>query len=94
MKTLKSKWIGFLTNEMCEMFHIKGCLYKMADETLMKHFYPALLNKPVQGMAPTECPHSACLLAYLLACLLTCLLTYLLACLLACLLVFLLTCLP
>ena len=48
-------------------------------------------NKPLQGMAPTECPQSACLrtcllacmLACLLACLLPCFLTYLLACLLA-----------
>ena len=29
----------------------------------------ALLNKPLQGMAPTECLPSACLLACLLACL-------------------------
>ena len=35
-----------------------------------------LVNKPLQGMAPTECPLSACLPA--------CLLAYLLACLLAC----------
>ena len=30
-------------------------------------------NKPLQGMAPTECLPSACLLSFLLACLLICL---------------------
>ena len=48
------------------------------------------VNKPLQGMAPTECLPSACLPAclpaYLLACLPACLLACLPACLLACLL--------
>merc|ERR1711911_362225 len=67
-------------------------------------------NKPLQGMAPTECLPSAflldcflaCLPAHLLclssrlllACLLACLLPYLLACSLVCSLACLLACLP
>ena len=50
--------------------------------------------KPLQGMAPTECLPSACLLACLLARLLACLLACLLAHLPACLLSCLLACLP
>ena len=41
-------------------------------------------NKPLQGMALTECLPCACLLACLLACLPACLLACLLACLPAC----------
>ena len=33
-------------------------------------------NKPLQGMAPTECPLSVCLVAYLPACLLACLMFF------------------
>ena len=50
-------------------------------------------NKPLQGMAPTECLPSACLLACLLVCLLVCLLACLLACLPTCLPTCLLACL-
>ena len=48
------------------------------------------INKPLQRMAPTECPPSACLPA----CVLACLLAFLLACLPACLLAYLPACLP
>ena len=59
----------------------------------VKNRVQLIINKPLQGMAPTECLPSACLPACLLACLLTCLLACLLACLLSCLLARLLACL-
>ena len=68
-------------------------------EQVSNHYYH---NKPLQGMAPTECLPSACLpacllpclLAFLLACLPACLPTCLPACLPACLLTYLPACLP
>ena len=51
-------------------------------------------NKPLQGMAPTECLLSACVLPCLTACLHACLLAFSPACLPACLLACLLACLP
>ena len=62
-----------------------------------KKEFQDLKNKPLQGMAPTECLPSlayllACLLTCLPACLLTCLPAYLPACLLAYLPAYLLAC--
>ena len=37
----------------------------------LKRPFP-VVNKPLQSMAPTECPLSVCLLAYLPACLPAC----------------------
>ena len=55
------------------------------QDTYLGEIHHSQINKPLQGMAPTECPLSACLLSCLLACLLTCLLACLLALLSFCL---------
>ena len=47
----------------------KDSVFKIVfKQVFIKH-----VNKPLQGMAPTECLQSACMLPFLTACLPTCL---------------------
>ena len=50
----------------------RGVIWE-SELILFWSYYHTFLNKPLQGMAPTECLPSACLPACLLACLLPCL---------------------
>ena len=68
--------IAIALDDLCKFVHFKpdkprSSLY---EKKLQEHNSILILtlriNKPLQGMAPTECLPSACLLACLIACLL------------------------